>query len=488
MHVLRGDIAKRQGLVGGLVSDVIGGGDSGQQSTSPTQDSKGPIGSLVGGLTSNVVGGLTSGLAPILSTPSGSTSSFPSPTVALTSSSSSFSSTASAITSQTSSSAVTSSSSSSSISSSSVVSLSVSVPSTSSSSAVSTTSSSSSISTPLPSNPQQSDLVTSSGDALVTMTSFVNAPSSSSSSTPHPSSSFLANKPLAGGVFAVVGIAALAIIVAIVTIVVRKSRRDRELDEALSFAPSADHHSHDEEKAGGVWPRRSSSSSGQGAPGSDSSHGPRMAPMPSIRRDNRYPTGLGYGPPGIMQQSPTAQGYGAPNNNAPYPYMGAGANYGQQGQNTMYPMPPRSPAAVRDPMRSPPPPVPNPAFSGPPVLPQLNIISATPNANGRSLTAADKPLPVVSGFTPGSGEAPPKAHRMSLFRTSPTEGAGASAANRSISHTRELDPAAAAMPVSPVLPDTFGDSEQRRSGEADAYTAVVSDDKKELPRQWKVTN
>jgi len=63
----------------------------------------------------------------------------------------------------------------------------------------------------------------------------------SASSTPSAPKSFLQNKPLAGAVFGLAGLAALVLIFVLATWAMRRRRRGRLMDEAISFEPTTQH-------------------------------------------------------------------------------------------------------------------------------------------------------------------------------------------------------------------------------------------------------
>jgi len=277
----------------------------------------------------------------------------------------------------------------------------------------------------------------------------------------------------------------VVIIIVIGTLALRKRSRRRLDQEAVDFTPSAGRFE-DEEKPRDMpdrWQRFSDSSSGHGHSfGSDSSHGGHgIEPAygaGSIRRENRYPTG-----PGFTQQGMPPQGQGPGDafaNNPPYPYHGSPA--------VPYPVP-RSINPVYDPARpamqqanS------NPAFNRP-VLPQLNVISATPTSNNRPFADAEKPIH-PSGYTPAptapaSAEHWQDARRVSLPAVSPLEGNGIT--RKPSSHSKELDPTLPKMPLSPLLPASFGPD--TKSKDEDAYGGVTADDEDYInPRALKVAN
>lgn len=72
----------------------------------------------------------------------------------------------------------------------------------------------------------------------VSNTVFVTGSAASQSSTPVHSTSFLENKPLSGAVFGLAGLVGLVLIVFLVSFFLRRRRRNRLLDDAVSFDPS----------------------------------------------------------------------------------------------------------------------------------------------------------------------------------------------------------------------------------------------------------
>ncbi|KAG6855002.1 hypothetical protein C0991_005931 [Blastosporella zonata] len=122
------------------------------------------------------------------------------------------------------------------------------------STSLSSTSSSLPTSTPSPTpTPQSSIFETTSNGQVHTITSFVDpspAASASASTTAAPPTAFLKNKALSGTVFALVGIFALVIILAVVTFTIRRKRNAALLREAISFDPASggDHYRDSAEK------------------------------------------------------------------------------------------------------------------------------------------------------------------------------------------------------------------------------------------------
>lgn len=444
-------IAERRGLIGGLVSDVLGG-------SSPT--------STDGGLLGSAIGGLTSALSPILS-PASSTSA---PATSATTTLLSTSKSSSLLSSSLSTSHVTTSLSSSASITSSVL---------STSSATLTSSATPETTPPPTSSVQYSAYVTSSGGGAITITSIVNIQSAATPTKTSAPVAFLQNKPLEAGVFTVVGIVALVILIVVATFALRKRRRhrlDMEYAEAVSFDPSVNRYT--DEKGGDFhpqdnWLRRSASSSSS----SSGSHGgvqpmqPVYAPGPGIVRDNLYASNMGY-----TQQ---AQGFANPS----YPVAGQGQGYSSNVQASQYQIPPRSPYPVYDPARSPPPMATEyPAFGdrGAPTIPQLNIISATPHSGTGVLSGSDdldQPLPMPN-FTPPSATAaagaPPR-----VLNTSSTDGKEALAKDKGSSHSRVLDPTLPQLPQSSVLPASFGEVDGKADSAGDSalsYTLKVANE------------
>ncbi|KAJ6539209.1 hypothetical protein B0H19DRAFT_1177714 [Mycena capillaripes] len=93
-----------------------------------------------------------------------------------------------------------------------------------------------------PSNPSLAlpDVTTDSagGRHTVSNTVFVTGSTASQSSTPAHNTSFLENKPLSGAVFGLAGLVGLVLIVFLVSFFLRRRRRNRLLDDAVSFDPT----------------------------------------------------------------------------------------------------------------------------------------------------------------------------------------------------------------------------------------------------------
>jgi len=125
---------------------------------------------------------------------------------------------------------------------------------------------------------------------VVYYTSFLNNDTPSTSAAPAPPpKTFLENKPLEGGVFALVGIVVLVVVIMIITCASRRRSRSRledEISEAVTFDPAGANHYTDVE-------RRMNSMEKYRWSGSSSGHG----------------HGFGYGP-GMDYQSQPAQQQG----------------------------------------------------------------------------------------------------------------------------------------------------------------------------------
>lgn len=201
--------------------------------------------------------------------------------------------------------------------------------STTSTSAASTHSTSSTSSSSTSATPSTSTSVYTSTSGNETITAFV---TSSPSSTPTSSSSsgFLNNKPLEGSVFALCGIIVLVIIFVIVTFALRRSRRKRMINEALSYEPTTMHgYTNDMEERGSTEKIRNSysttGSSGSGPPVAGSYYNQQAA----HGYDHEYPA---YAP-----RSPN------PIHDAGRAYVYEGGPYNSQGNNVGGPrLPPQA--------------------------------------------------------------------------------------------------------------------------------------------------
>ncbi|KAF8842214.1 hypothetical protein BDN67DRAFT_392814 [Paxillus ammoniavirescens] len=221
--------------------------------------------------------------------------------------------------------------------------------STSTSSTTSTsTSSHSSTPTPTPTpTSSASDIVylTTSGDNIVYITSTVPAPSA----TVTPPKSFLQNPPLEGGVFTIVGIAALIIIFVLVTWTIRKRRHNR-LDRdaaAITFDPAITDR-YDDGRGNSIEKHRhSGSSSGHGhgfGYGAQPAYAPPLAPPQGYYGHagyGRYPAAA-YRPP-----SPNPAPYRSPSP-AAYGDNTGGANLTRK-YSDRKPVPPLLPNPIYDP-------------------------------------------------------------------------------------------------------------------------------------------
>ncbi|EIM88140.1 uncharacterized protein STEHIDRAFT_146223 [Stereum hirsutum FP-91666 SS1] len=430
---------ERRGLLDGLGSALDG--DAGSTTATTTSSN----GGLLSGLTSalNPVTSSTASTTSSVATTTSTTSSTTSLTTASTTSSSSSSSTQSTTSSTSSSSSLTSSSSST-LSSTSTT------PSTSSSPS-STVADSSATITPTASPSSESIIVTSSQGQVVTLTSVVQATPTASSS-PQVATSFLENKSLSSGVFAVVGIIGFVILVIIGTMFIRRRSRkrlDREIDEVVSFEPTTDHYGEKDGTTGGAWPARySTGSTAQGSihNGSDGTHGQPGygAAMPT----NRYSNGPAYG----QQQQMTQNGYPGYGGNQAY----QGYNIPAQNQAYPAPAPPRSPAVAYDPARAASPPNPIAPYSAP-VLPQLNFASTGPQFVN---IASEKPLPAPALY-PGQAQSSEEASYTPVERA--PAGNASSETRHSPSNSVERQPS------TPVLAYAAAPEQGSRLSNATAY-------------------
>ncbi|KAJ3992273.1 hypothetical protein F5050DRAFT_962843 [Lentinula boryana] len=163
-------------------------------------------------------------------------------------------------------------------------------PSSSSTSVTSTSSTSSALSSASNTSPLASIYTSTSDGVKETITAFV-----TSSASPSPTQSatgnangFLNNKPLEGFVFALCGLVAIVILVLVTTFALRRSRRKRMINEALSYEPTTTHgYIDDTERNITEKTRESYSSTGS----SGSGLGPPYSVGP-----------VATGPPGMGQQ------------------------------------------------------------------------------------------------------------------------------------------------------------------------------------------
>lgn len=179
------------------------------------------------------------------------------------------------------------------------------------------------------------------------MTSFVQS-TPSPSSAPAPKS-FLQNKPLAGGVFALVGIVVLIIIFVMVTFALRRRRRNRlenDIADAVTFDPSVTAHYVDEENRMNTAEKHSLS-------GDSSGHGHGLGYTPQLAYTPPIPPQYGYRGEGYEQQSayrtplPQVPVYSQDN-----PINTGGANLTRK-YSDRKPVPPLLPNPVYEPSRSP---------------------------------------------------------------------------------------------------------------------------------------
>ncbi|KAH7916312.1 hypothetical protein BJ138DRAFT_599421 [Hygrophoropsis aurantiaca] len=315
---------RRQGLLGGLVGGILGGGD-GASSTSTSASASGTainagndplgLGGIVGGLTS-----IINGIPTIIAPPStgSTTSSHPASTTSTTSSSTSSTSTSSA-------------------------------------------------------SPTSSDVImtSSSGQNVVYYTSVENA---STSPTASPPKGFLENKPLEGGVFALIGIVAMVIIFIAITFTLRRRNRnrlDREIADAVTFDPSTtDRYEDEERRLNSIEKRFSGSSSGHG-------HGYGYGPQTTYAPQQGY-YGQGYPQQPAPFRAPSP--YRSPSPPDAMYYNGnTGAGLTRK-YSDRKPVPPLLPNPVYDPSRS------QPAFPQYGQFPGQD--NALPPLPGRSVSPA----------------------------------------------------------------------------------------------------
>ncbi|KAJ3793217.1 hypothetical protein GGU11DRAFT_422538 [Lentinula aff. detonsa] len=225
----------------------------------------------------------------------------------------------------------------------------------SSTSVTSTSSTTSALSSASNTSPLASIYTSTSDGVKETITAFV-----TSSASPSPTQSatnsngFLNNKPLEGFVFALCGLVAIVILVLVTTFALRRSRRKRMINEALSYEPTTTHgYIDDTERNITEKTRESYSSTGS----SGSGLGPPYSVGP-----------VAVGPPGMGQQ----------------------VAYGYERENPAYA--PRSPNPAYDATRSY-----GPSY-GIDRVPQAPVIYAPPAgvSHGLLSTSARVPVPAMS--------------------------------------------------------------------------------------------
>lgn len=133
--------------------------------------------------------------------------------------------------------------------------------------------------------------------------------SSSASATAAPQS-FLQNKPLEGGVFALVGIVIVIMIFVVVTYTIRRRRRSRlenDITDPITFGPVVIEHYGDEEKGTNTFEksRLSGSSSGHGH---GFGYGPQLAYAPPAVPQYGYYSSQGYEQQAAAYYVPPTQG------------------------------------------------------------------------------------------------------------------------------------------------------------------------------------
>ncbi|KAG1755844.1 hypothetical protein EDB19DRAFT_1902026 [Suillus lakei] len=122
-------------------------------------------------------------------------------------------------------------------------------------------------------------LASTSGTSIIYVTSTASSLASATAAAPQ---SFLQNKPLEGGVFALIGIVIMVMIFVVVTYAIRRRQRNRlesDIAGAITFDPAVNKHYGDEEKGTNSFDkyRLSRSSSGHGY---GFVYGPRLAYAP----------------------------------------------------------------------------------------------------------------------------------------------------------------------------------------------------------------
>ncbi|KAF4574778.1 hypothetical protein EYR36_006128 [Pleurotus pulmonarius] len=397
---------------------------------------------------------------------------------------------------------------------------------TTSTSTTSTTSTSDTLTTSLPTESTTISVFESSSNGqIMTITSFVQVPaaaetSTSASGAKPQAKGFLDNKPLSGVVFALCGLAGLILIIMIATCAMRRRQRKKLMNEAISFDPAnmLDPYSPGKEegtmgleRTHSTEKRLSVSSSGHGHGASNdgayggvastahahTTYGVPALTYGSTARQPQYhqatyaehQTAEHHGYYGHDQSQ--EQWYGAAahaqhggwQDQAQYPTY---ANYGQ-------PEPPSSAATIHPPA---PPGIANQppySYKNPPSLPQLNFIGASPPASSAHAGILNSPIlasarRASSMLTRGpatptaasvarsatvASSAPYSASQTSdVTRSKSTlshetdtseSGANTSPTKHGRSHSRELDPAIPTLPLSPMLPATFGRSDEEDS-------------------------
>ncbi|KIK48708.1 hypothetical protein CY34DRAFT_579499 [Suillus luteus UH-Slu-Lm8-n1] len=209
-------------------------------------------------------------------------------------------------------------------------------------------------------------LTSTSGTNIIYVTSTLTSSASAIAAAPQ---SFLQNKPLEGGVFAIVGIVIMVIIFAIVTYAIRRRQRNRlesDIADAITFDPAVNEHYGDEEKGTNTFQkyRLSGSSSGH-------DHGfgycPQLAYAPPAVPQYGYSGSQGYEQQAAAYHVPPTQGPiynldSAVNTGVAINTVGAastggsvdtgGANLTRKYSNRK-PVPPLLPNPVYDPSQSP---------------------------------------------------------------------------------------------------------------------------------------
>ncbi|KAL0949666.1 hypothetical protein HGRIS_009704 [Hohenbuehelia grisea] len=360
---------------------------------------------------------------------------------------------------------------------------------------------------------------TSSGGHIVTVTSIAPAPSSTgtiqsnvadASATPK---TFLQNKPLSSFVFTLVGLVGIALISLMATCLIRRRRRKRLMDEAISFDPTSmgSRFSMENDEKDSRITRTDSMDKHGAMTDSDNGH-PTLkynpgaavayayAPGPMYQQRQNPPMPVTYADPQPYHGSPElayAQDMAYGGFYEPTDQLQHGDNGAYGGMDLGY---------ANNYHGAPPPPLPlnhgKVLPPGPPSLPAFNFISASPPASERF------PINEIHSNRASVISAPPHSP-MSAYsaapatvsydddRTNPvtrSDSTATSAGGHSVSsyesvsstvqghtynqtsqtkqghgrsHSRDLDPHLPRLPVSPRLPPKFGMSEEEKRGSVD---------------------
>ncbi|KDQ64711.1 hypothetical protein JAAARDRAFT_188014 [Jaapia argillacea MUCL 33604] len=297
----------------------------------------------------------------------------------------------------------------------------------------------------------------------VTITSVVDpeSPPTSSPSAAPSRTGFFQNKPLEGGVFALVAVIVVVFLVSIATIAIRRAKNNRLVEDAVKWPETGFNSSpHDLEKGqigslGSMKGRRPSNGSsrgyGVGSDGSSHGHGTIITSdrPPGLFGPNGYGQG-GFGPLPVPPKPagyPQGQVYAAGPHMTPYagPYMGMGRNVPP---NASYQTYPRPGAAIQG----------NQGFV---VGPEASSTMVQfPRDERAAIPRLETNFPPAY---PSAGKVPEQLSPGSLLNPSPpvspidnVDTGSAKVTRRVSSDSRELDPALPSLPPAPALPDSFG--------------------------------